>query len=41
LIVLLAAECSTPISEVERMPLAKAIQYYEATVRLLKAKVGK
>lgn len=40
MIVLIASECSTPISEVERMPIDKAQRVHAAVVRLIEAKKG-
>lgn len=40
MIVLIASECSTPISEVERMSIDKALRFHAATVRLIKARKG-
>jgi hypothetical protein len=37
-IVLIASECSTPLGEVERMPVEVALRYHAAAVRLIEAK---
>lgn len=40
MIVLIASECSTPLSEVERLPVEVALRYHAAAVRLIEAKNG-
>lgn len=37
-LVLIAAECSTPVSEVERMPIDKATRLFEAITRMIRAR---
>jgi hypothetical protein len=36
--VLIAAECSTPINEVERFSVSKATRYLNSALRLIEAK---
>jgi hypothetical protein len=39
-IVLIASECSTPIPEVERWPVDRALRFHAAAVRLIRARNG-
>lgn len=39
-VALIASELSTPVDTVESWPLEKTARYYDAAVRLIKAKAG-